>query len=76
MATKIAYPTNKSNANISIENLLLVKEFIRHIEFFAFKIYWVDLLGLKTSFRNRIKTKQFPKNNALYNNSLNNLLSL
>lgn len=56
VATKIAYPTNKSNANISIENLLFVKEFIRHIDFFGFKIYWVDLLGLKTSFLNRIKT--------------------
>jgi len=54
--TKIAYPTNKSHTNISIENLLFVQEFIRHIDFFAFKIYWVDLLGLKTSFLNRIKT--------------------
>lgn len=50
MATKIAYPTNKSNANISIENLLFVKGFIRHVDFFGFKIYWVDLLGLETSF--------------------------
>lgn len=57
MATKIAYPTNKSNANISIENLLFVKGFIRHVDFFGFKIYWVDLLGLETSFLLNIRIK-------------------